>query len=383
MRICIIASELAPYGEFGGIGMHVLTLARGYAARGHRVVVAGFAIHPENRIVHDWGESLRLSFIPWLAPNWDRGRLRGALAVTRFVRKIRGQFDVIETSNWGHTAFLPMKGHRYAARLSSPALEAGQPGLATRFVHWLEARSCQRAHLLLANSEAMRRKAVEIYRCGSVPSAIVYYGVPDLADSGTRPPEGKVSILYIGRAEHRKGTDILIRALARVLPKCPCLEIGLLGLGFDEYVRESGLATIWRDLKERYGDRIRRFGRLDEEQKCKELAAAHWLVLPSRFESFGQVVIEAMRAGTPVIAAAAGSLPEVCSKGAGNVLYSPVEDAQTLAGTLEDVYKRGEAYALSLRPVTREAYLKWFTADRFVDESLEQYARLIAGNVRA
>src|SRR5882757_9481069 len=82
MRICILACELAPYGEFGGIGMHVLTLAKGFAQRGHQVTVAGFAIHAQRRIVHEWGESLSLSLFPWLAPNWDRGRLRGALATT-------------------------------------------------------------------------------------------------------------------------------------------------------------------------------------------------------------------------------------------------------------------------------------------------------------
>ncbi len=377
MRICIIACELAPYGEFGGIGMHVLTLAKGFAERGHQVTVAGFAIHAERRIVHEWGESLSLSLFPWLAPNWDRGRLRGALAVTRFVRKMRCRFDVIETSNWGHTAFLPTKGYKYAARLSSSVLDAGQPGIATRFVYWLEKRSCRRANILLANSEAMRKMAAEIYG-ESVPCEVVYYGVPDVPDFATSPPKGRISILYIGRAEHRKGSDIFIKALAEVLPRCPNLEVKLIGGNFADYAaRTAELRSLWQSLQARCGDRIHSLGRLDEEQKCREIAASHWLILPSRFESFGQVVIEAMRAGTPVLAASGGALPEICSKGPGNFIYDPPEDSQALAVLLQQVYERGEDHALQLRKATRDAYLKWFTADRFVEESLTQYRRLI------
>jgi glycosyltransferase involved in cell wall biosynthesis len=377
MRICIIACELAPYGEFGGIGTHVLTLAKGFAARGHQVTVAGFAIHEQRRILHDWGESLSLSLFPWLGPTWDRGRLRGALAATRFVRNMRGQFDVIETSNWGHTAFLPAKGYKYAARLSSSVLEAGHPGLATRFVYWLEKRACRRANLLLANSHATRRRATDIYACASVPCEVIYYGVADIPASAERPPTGRISIIYIGRAEHRKGSDIFIRALADVLPRCPNLEVTLIGGNFDDYAAgKPELRSLWQSLKAHCGERIHSVGRVDERQKCRRIAESHWLVLPSRFESFGQVVIEAMRAGTPVIAASGGALPEICSKGPGNLLYDPPENCQALAALLEEVCTRGEDYALKLRQPTRVAYLKYFTADRFVEESLMQYERL-------
>jgi hypothetical protein len=293
---------------------------------------------------------------------------------------MRGRFDVIESSNWGHTAFVPVEGYRYAARLSSSVLDAGRPGLATRFVHWLETRSCRRAHLWLANSDAMRRRAIEIYGGESVPCVVVPYGVPDIPDPGTSPPGGRISILYIGRAEHRKGTDIFMRALAHVLPKCPRLEVKVVGGSFDDYAAaKPELRSLWQDLRATCGNRIHSFGRVDEQRKCGEIAASHWLVVPSRFESFGQVVIEAMRAGTPVLAASAGALPEVCSKGPGNLLYAPPEDSQALAGLLEQVHDYGEDYALKLRPATREAYLEWFTADRFVEESLAQYRCLIAG----
>ena len=375
MRICIIACELAPYGNFGGIGTHVLTLAQGFAQRGHQVTVAGFAIHPERRIVHDWGESVSLSLISWLAPTWDRARLRGAIAVAFFIRRMRVRFDVIETSNWGHTAFLPAKDFKYAARLSSSVLDAGKPGPATQFVYWLEKRSCRRANLILANSEAMRKRAHEIYRCDSVPCEVVYYGVPDVSDFAVSPPRGRVSIVYIGRAEHRKGSDVFIKALARALPKCPNLEVKLVGGDFGEYAAgKPELRTLWQGMQ----NRIRSLGRLDEQQKCRGIAASHWLVLPSRFESFGQVVIEAMRAGTPVIASSGGALPEICSKGPGNLIYDSPEDSEALANLLEHVYVRGEDYALSLRAATRDAYLEWFTADRFVEDSLKQYSSLLA-----
>jgi glycosyltransferase involved in cell wall biosynthesis len=383
MKICIITPGLAPY-TLGGIDTHVLILAQGLGSRGHEVTVAGCHIHPQARILHDWGESLSLEYhsrLPmWMFPGWRLAEMRVALAVRWFLERRRESFDVVEISNWpGYGAFLPLRGFRYVARLSSPTLECSPPPVWGQFVNWLEGRTCRRADLILANSEAMRRKAIEYYRCGSVPSAVVHYGVPDVDTRGIAPPKGQLWLLYIGRAERRKGTDLFIRALSDTMPRCPRLHVRMIGGSFDDYAAgDRELRAIWRDLRARYADRITPLGHVNDEEKCRAIAMSHWLICPSRFESFGLVAIEAMRAGTPVLAAAAGGLPEVCAKGPGNVLYSPPEDSAVLAQHLEELCSRGEDYALGLRQATREAYLTWFTADRFVEQSLEHYRRIAA-----
>ncbi len=381
MRICIITPELPPYNPVGGIGRHVLTLAGGYAHRGHDVTVAGFGIHPSPVVTHDWGQSLCLSFPGSKPGTLDPARVRGALAVRSFLASSKGRFDIVEVSNWpGHAAFIPANDVKYVVRLSSPWAECDPVPILKPLYSWLETRTCRRAKLLIANTEIMRRKAPEYYRCSLVPTAVVHYGLPDVSPSGLDPPHNRIAMLYIGRAERRKGTDNLIRALGAVMPRHSRLHVTLIGCDVEAYAGgDRELSVLWRGLRERCGDRISTPGRVEEAEKRRLIESSHWVVVPSRFESFGQVAIEAMRGGTPVIAAAAGGLAEVCSQGAGSLVYGPPGDAGALSETIDAVCRNGEAYALSLRPACRETYLAHFTADRFVDQSLECYRRVLLG----
>lgn len=377
LRICLITPELYPLVK-GGIGAHTVVLAEGLAACGHHVVVAGFNIHEEDKVSHSWGESFSVKHLGGSA--YQLGGIRGPLAVREFLRRSRGAFDVVEVSNWlGHGAFVPRSEFPYVARISSPAAECRPDTARTRRANWLEARTCRRADVILTHSVAMWKKAANLYRCGNVPHAIVPLGIPDVSASKVCPPKGLISTVYIGRAEHRKGTDVLIRALSAALPACPLLHLTIVGGDFDRYAsRSEELNALWSDLKVRFPGRIKQLGVVEEEEKCRVVAESHWLVVPSRFESFGLVVIEAMRAGTPVLAADGGGLRETCAKGPGNIIYGPPEDSSALARLLQDICAKGETYALGLRSATREAYLKWYKADRFVDASLRHYEEAIA-----
>jgi len=69
------------------------------------------------------------------------------------------------------------------------------------------------------------------------------------------------------------------------------------------------------------------------EQLYKDCAI---LVVPSRYESFGMVFLEAMRYGTPVISCRAGGIPEVVEDGVTGILV-PVEDVDKLALAIIDL----------------------------------------------
>jgi glycosyltransferase involved in cell wall biosynthesis len=392
---------------FGGIGAYVKLLAEGFAQRGHSVIVAGYRIHPQARLAHEWGESVSINesilerssrlrtralacSISWFSScakyakavclpgtwrvleTWSIFHvLAGAIAIRQYLEETGDNYDVVEIANWpGYGALLPVLRCPYIVRLSTPLADtSGRRRLTT----WCETLTCRRAAAIIAHSEAMKQKGIACYSGLTAPVRVIHLGMPDQPCRSTPPDTGPVSILYIGRAEDRKGTDLLVRALGHTLEDCPNLRICFLGADVDSYARvRPDIQPMWLELKARYADRIRIMGRVKEQEKCEAIARAHWVVIPSRYESFGLVAIEAMRSGTPVMAAACGGLAEVVAKAGCGVLF-PSDDWVALGRELRNAHERGITHALEMRSSAREAYLAWYTADRMVDESLQCY----------
>ncbi|HEX8693062.1 MAG TPA: glycosyltransferase family 4 protein [Longimicrobium sp.] len=177
-----------------------------------------------------------------------------------------------------------------------------------------------------------------------IPIDLVYAGVPDELFALGRRPEGY--LLYFGRMDViQKGLDTLLEAVALLARGRPGLELRMAGRGKDaervrQMARELGIEA-----------NVRFLGAVDEAQRQRLFAGAAVQLMPSRFEGFGMVAAEAMAAGVPLVAAAAGSLPEVVDAPNGGLLVPP-GDARALAdaaaGLLDDASAR-EALSASAR----------------------------------
>ena len=124
---------------------------------------------------------------------------------------------------------------------------------------------------------------------------------------------------FFGRLEHGKGVDVLLEAAARVHTKLPSafLVVGEGPLGERLAARAAG-----------DGLPVRFAGRRDDVPELMRLCAV--VVLPSRREAFGRVLIEAMATGVPVVATSVGGIPEVCVDGVTGLLVPP-DDPEALA----------------------------------------------------
>jgi glycosyltransferase involved in cell wall biosynthesis len=107
-------------------------------------------------------------------------------------------------------------------------------------------------------------------------------------------------VLYYGRWAANKGLDVLARALTDRVISHP-YHVHLWGNG-DRAWLEAAFAGV---------SRLTIHGWLDDESKPEELRRATVFVHPSREEGFGQALLEAMCAGTPIVASDAGAIPEV------------------------------------------------------------------------
>jgi glycosyltransferase involved in cell wall biosynthesis len=199
------------------------------------------------------------------------------------------------------------------------------------FPLWMQQQVARRLDRIVTVSEASR---AEIERYFGIPEkdvAVVYNGtdtelfrpVPDVAR--------ETDLIFVGRTEDRKkGIGTLLEALS-LLPERVTLKI------VDGRIPENGLVPrLVR--KFRLGRRVvfqPRF--LELPELVREYSTGRVAVVPSFFEGFGFPASEAMACGLPVVANAAGALPEVVGSDGSAGRLVPPRDPRALAAAIADV----------------------------------------------
>jgi glycosyltransferase involved in cell wall biosynthesis len=148
--------------------------------------------------------------------------------------------------------------------------------------------------------------------------------------------EGKPSFLFVGHLVYRKGIDSLLEAF-RILsthgikadPKLHIIGSGVLEKNCREYVGRYGL-----------GGSVRFWGSLPELMKFRMMKGADIIVVPSRYEPFGIVVLEGMAAGKPLIATRVGGIPEIIKQGINGILTYP--SSNQIATAIKSLCERKE-----------------------------------------
>lgn len=246
---------------------------------------------------------------------------------TTIARRLRDlDVDLVHTNS--------MKAHLYggaAARMAGipqiwHARDRATPDYLPRpAVRLVRAAARLLPHALVANSHA----TLETY--GSIPAGFVVHDAADGAQVvARRPHDGELRVGVVGRLTPWKGQHVFLRAFARALGAgaARAVVIGAPMFGEDEYAAQ--LATLARTLG--VADRVEFTGFRDDV--AGELARLDVLVHCSTIpEPFGQVVVEGMAAGVPVIAADAGGPAEIVTHGVSGLLTPPA-DVDALASAL-------------------------------------------------
>jgi len=140
-----------------------------------------------------------------------------------------------------------------------------------------------------------------------------------LEGTGAEARDG-LTFLFAGAAIPRKGFDLLLAAFARVREAAPSARLRLAG--------PPGEAP--RLVAEHGGERISLAGALDQRGLASELRRADCLVLPSRHDSFGMVVAEALAAGVPALVSEMVGAKDLVRQGESGWIV-PAGDAAALA----------------------------------------------------
>jgi D-inositol-3-phosphate glycosyltransferase len=192
-------------------------------------------------------------------------------------------------------------------------------------------------------------------------------------------------ILFVGRIQPLKGIDTLMRAMKRVIDQYPDLKndlcVAIIG-GDPNPDSELELAEFERLRQLRaelgIGDLVTFLGAKDQDTLADYYSAADMVVVPSHYESFGMVALEAMACGTPVIGSDVGGLSFSIEHGFNGYLV-PGKDPDALADKMALLLRRPR-----LRDHLGEQAIRW--AERYAwthvaDEILDVYHLVCAGRV--
>ncbi|MFE1594879.1 glycosyltransferase family 4 protein [Nocardia sp. NPDC058705] len=310
----------------GGVQAHVVELARVFIERGHKVSVLAPA--SDDTPLPDFVVSAgRAVAIPY---NGSVARLSfGPMAYTRIRRWIdSNDFDVlhIHEPNAPSLSMLALKiaegpivATFHTSTTKSLVLSTFQ-GVLRPYHEKISGR--------IAVSELARRWQVEALGSDAVE---IPNGVDVSAFARGEPldgyPRAGRTVLFLGRYdEPRKGMDVLLGALPALIEHHPDVEILIVGRGDEERLR--------REAGEHAGH-LRFLGQVSDEEKAAALRSADVYVAPNLGgESFGIILIEAMAAGTPVVASELDAFRRVLRDGTAGML-TPIGDSDALATAID------------------------------------------------
>lgn len=362
----LILNERDPrHPKAGGAEVHVAEIFGRLAARGHQVVLAassfaGAAARDEVQGMQVW----RLGRLPFYYA-------RAAFACRQATRA--GRFDVVvECLNklpflsplYARVPVLGLCHHLFG---EAAFLQVAWPVAATVFaVERLVPRVFRRSRFAVI-SESTRD---DLIRRGVAPERIEVHH-PGIRWPGAEPlplaSRGR-RITYVGRLERYKNVDVLLRALARLLPRFPDAELAVVGQGSDR----SRLERLAGELG--VAPRVRFTGFLDDAERDRLLAASRVCACASAKEGWGLTVIESNALGTPNVASDAPGLRDSVRDGETGFL-APVGDERAFALRIGALLG-DDALALRMSQAAR-AFARGFDWERAADQMEAALARAL------
>lgn len=354
MRVLVVSWEYPPV-VVGGLGRHVHHLAEAVAKLGHDVIVltrqpsgTDSTTHPTTDTVVNGVRVIAVAEDP---PAFDFGAdmMAWTLAMGHsFVRaglqilRDEPRPDVVHAHDWLVAHPAKALAEYFNAPLVSTlhATEAGRhsgwvAGHINRQVHSVEWWLANASDALITCSASMRDEVATLFGPQLPPITVIHNGI-DVGTWSFTPRAartGPAELLFAGRLEYEKGVQDLIEALPAIRRRHPGTTVTIAG---------DGTQNHWlREQAHLHGvtDAVEFAGQQDRDGLMKLMHRCDAIVLPSRYEPFGIVALEAAATGIPLVTSTAGGLGEAVTDGVTGWTFEPFDPvglATAVCAALDD-----------------------------------------------
>ena len=244
------------------------------------------------------------------------------------------------------------------------------------------------ADMVLSVSDALRRDLITYYGIQEKRVRTVYNGVDTqlfYRRKGENPGvlkrfQGKRIILYVGHFGPRKGLIFLIRAMKHISKEIPdAVAVGIGGV--PSWLGKQQYWNVLNDeiKKNDVGDKMLLLDRVPNEQLPAYYSSADVFVLPSFYEAFAKVVLEAMACEDPIVITREGGPREAIQEGKTGLLvnYGSAEEiAHAVIAVLQDERRAREMGALARKRVEQQ-----FTWGAVAERINSAYDEVVKGSV--
>ena len=395
MKVAFLSREYPPDTAWGGIATVYHSLACALVQRGHEVHVICQAVGETKELIDNG------VFVYRVGTNPKRysavARINYSFFAWLKLREIIKQYDIeiVEATYWGAEALL------YSLRRRTPLVVrtdvsasdilrtrtyAGTKELLSlKLLSLLEGFTAKRADRVIAISNGMYTRAVEELHIDPGKVDIVPHAVDtakySYIESDVRErlgiPRDVPLVLFVGRLEARKGVHVLCQAIPEVIGSMPSARFVLVGRDTTTPQGGSVKSYITKQAERRgFSDNLALIDFMFPDELTALYSACDVFVLPSLWEGFSMVVLEALACGKPVVATSVGGVPDIGLTPPSGIVVAPNNTKELTEAILALLSLNDEDKRLAARK-NRELIESRFSIPGWVDKVVEVYEKAL------
>jgi glycosyltransferase involved in cell wall biosynthesis len=389
MRIALFSWESLHSIVAGGLSVHVTELAAALQRKGHEVHV--FTRIGNNQSIYQNIDGVHYHRCPFafcsdFVYEMSNNMCKSMVYYFNETENYIGNFDIIHGHDW-HVVLALDELKKTKGKKVVFTIHSTQYGRDGNHFHDGKARDISNiewygtyiADRLIVCSNAMKDEVMRLYRVPEWKIRVIPNGIWADRFNGTIDAWNEVKrhfgfgvydpmIVYVGRMTYQKGVDLLIEAIPDVLKDFPNAKFVFIGDGYMKSQLEKRVSelNLWHA--------VRFTGYIPDDWKLKIIKASDAVVVPSRNEPFGIVVLEAWSAGKPIIATHGTGAGELVWHGVTG--YRVYQAPNSIAWGIKEILRNPE-HARWMGEKGRYAAQTVFNWDNVAEQTIKVYEELI------